>query len=195
MNIYPSILFDSGEEAREWVEKAAETGKYSRMQVDFVDGEYANRPAIEVAGYEYIKNYSNIKFDAHLMVTEKNIERHVTDCQKFGFDRIIVQMESVASPEKYNALSLDIHSPVRAIEPFFSKINYVNIMSIEPGFGGQEYLDLVNEKIDFLNNWRRIKDFRFLICVDGGVEKELLPELEKLGVDEVVVGVKRLLQW
>jgi Pentose-5-phosphate-3-epimerase len=195
MRIYPSILFDDIEEAGSWIKQAADSDKYDRMQIDFVDSDFTNRGEIPVLGYKDKINFPHLKFDAHLMVTQKNINRYVSDCLKVGFDRIIVQMESVSEPEKYSALSLDIHSPIRAVEPFLPKINYINVMSIEPGFGGQEFMDTVTEKIKLLNEWRQIKHYRYSICVDGGVEKGVLPTLEKLGVDEVVVGVKRLLQW
>jgi len=195
MNIYPSILFDSGDEAREWIKKAAETGKYERMQVDFVDGEYTTHKTAEAADFEVIKTFSHLKFDAHLMVVEKNIDGYIEKCQKTGFDRVIVQMESVAKPEKYNALSIDIHTPIKAIEPYLKKLKYINMMSIEPGFGGQKMSDEVIEKIKLLNQWRKVHNFEYLLCVDGGVDKERLTELEQMGIDDVVVGVKRLLQW
>jgi len=195
MKIYPSILFDKKEEAEEWIKKAAETEKYERMQVDFVDGEYTTHKTVPVEAFIFIKKYPHIKFDAHLMVTQNNIDKYLSECKQAGFDRIIVQMESVSNPEKYQALSIDIHSPVKSIEPYLKNLNYINVMSIEPGFGGQKLRDEVIKKIKLLSEWREFHKFKYLICVDGGVEKEMLPELEKLGVDEVVVGVKRLLQW
>lgn len=195
MRIYPSILFDDPSEAEEWIKKAAETEKYQRMQVDFVDGEYVARKTIDPNDCKIIKDFSHIKFDTHLMVTQNNIDKYLRECIQVGFDRIIVQMESVSNPEKYKSLSIDIHSPLKAVEPYLKNLEYINVMSIEPGFGGQEFINAVSEKIRFLNEWRQIKHYRYSICVDGGMEKDMLLELEKLGADEVVVGVKRLLQW
>jgi len=194
MRIYPSILFDDINEAEEWIKKAAETGKYERMQVDFVDGEYANHKSAEVQDFKFLNNFENIKFDAHLMVTQNNLDKYLRECEIL-FDRTIVQMESVADPSKYKALSIDIHSPIKVIEPYLKNIEYVNVMAIEPGFGGQEFQDEVIKKIELLSEWREVKKLGYLICVDGGVEKQSLSELEKSGADEVVVGVKRLLQW
>lgn len=178
-----------------WIRRAAETGRYKRMQVDFVGEAYTDRPAIEVGGFEYIRKYPNIGFDAHLMVTENDIQKYVKECKKTGFERIIVQMESVSDAGRYKALSIDIHSPIRAIEQYLPNLDYINVMSIEPGYGGQSFDDEVFDKIGLLANWRRSQGYQYLICVDGGVERSFLPRLSDLGVDEVVVGVQRLLEW
>lgn len=99
-------------------------------------------------------------------------------------------MESVSRPEDFDCLALDVHSPVEAIEPYLSRLKLVNLMAIEPGFGGQEMDPGILDKVSFL---RSLGDFK--ICVDGGVEQEHLPALRKLGVDEVAVGARRVLEW
>ena len=63
-------------------------------------------------------------------------------------------------------------------------------MAIEPGFGGQELDPRIFERVSYLRNLGS-----FVIAVDGGVEKEHVQKFEDLGVDEVVVGAKRLLSW
>ena len=68
-------------------------------------------------------------------------------------------------------------------------------VELEPGFGGQPFNPEVIDKIKQLNSLRIQSKFKYRICVDGGVEKEHLNELEKAGADEVAVGVKRVLEW
>lgn len=189
MQIIPAILTNDPEEFENLMARVLH--KYDRVQIDFIDGEYANNKSIRVEECKSIRNYPEIKFDAHLMVVEKNLESYLSNLD--GFDRIIVQMESISRPEDFDCLALDIHSPIEAIKPYLPKLKLVNLMSIEPGIGGQE-LDLgIFEKVSYLSNLRSLGDFK--IAVDGGIEQEHLTKLEELGVDEVVVGASRMLSW
>lgn len=184
MQIIPSILTNNKTQAEKWLKQIKDSGKFDRVQVDFIDGEYTNNQTIFPTNLE---NTSSLKLDAHLMVVQSNLAKYVSSL--VGFDRVIVQMESISNPEDFDCLALDIHSPIEAIKPYLSKLKLVNLMSIEPGFGGQEFIDKVFEKINVLRNQG------FKIAVDGGAEKEYLDELEKAGVDEVVVGAARVLSW
>jgi ribulose-phosphate 3-epimerase len=187
MKIIPAILTNNIEEFNSLVMQVS--SKYSRVQVDFVDGEYANNLTLRPAEVDIVP-YPQISFDAHLMVTENNLLNFYLTAQKKGFSRVIVQAESIAKPEDYDCLSLDIHSPLALIKPFLSKLKYINLMSIEPGFGGQKLDFTIFNKISYLRPLGN-----FTIAVDGGVEKEHLQKLEELGVDEVVVGAARMLEW
>lgn len=181
MKTIPTILTNDPNEFNDLIVRLSP--KYDRVQIDFIDGEYTNNKTLMPEEIE-----SNLKMDAHLMVTEKNLSEYLKYANKFN--RVIVQMESVARPEAYKCLALDIHSPIEAVKPYLQNLKYLNLMAIEPGFGGQE-LDLtIFNKISNLRNLGS-----FVIAVDGGVEKEHLQKLEDLGVDEVVVGAKRLLSW
>lgn len=188
MKIIPAILTNDIEEFENFLARISQTRKYDRVQIDFVDGEFAASVSIKVERCKSIKDYPDIKFDAHLMVTQTNLETYLSDLS--GFDRIIVEMESISRPEDFDCLALDIHSPIEAIKPYLSNLKLVNLMSIEPGMGGQELIDLIFSKVSLL---RPLGNFK--IAVDGGVEQEHLAKLESLGVDEVVVGASRVLSW
>lgn len=188
MKIIPAILTGNLKEFDDLMNGIRLDDKYDRVQIDFIDGEYTNNKSLRVEELESVSKYPQIKFDAHLMVIEKNLQEYIKKLE--GFNRVIVQMESVARPEAYKCLALDIHSPIEAVKPYLQNLKYLNLMAIEPGFGGQE-LDLrIFERVSYLRNLGN-----FTIAVDGGVEKEHLQKLEDLGVDEVVVGAKRLLSW
>lgn len=191
MDIIPAILTNDPEEFENLVARVAQ--KYNRAQVDFVDGEFAASVSIKVERCKSIKDYPEIKFDAHLMVTQTNLEAYLSNLS--GFDRIIVQMESISKPEDFDCLALDIHSPIEAIKPYLAKLKLINLMDIEPGLGGQKLETSIFEKITKLIKWRNDEMFKFEVSVDGGVEQEHLAKLESLGVDEVVVGAARMLSW
>ncbi|KKU99415.1 hypothetical protein A3H89_00025 [Candidatus Amesbacteria bacterium RIFCSPLOWO2_02_FULL_48_11] len=195
MEIIPAILTSKPGEVRGWLRRVAAAGKFRRVQIDFVDGEYADNRSIKVEECGSIRNYSGIKFDAHLMVVEKNVREYAQAAKEAGFDRIIAQVESISRPEEFSGLALDLHSPVAAIEPYLERLEVVVVMAVEPGRGGQKFSEEVTEKIKRLNKLREQFKLKFKICVDGGVEKEHLSQLAAAGADEAAVGVKRVLDW
>jgi ribulose-phosphate 3-epimerase len=192
--LIPAILTDDPTEARNWIEKIKETGEYERIQVDFVDGEYSNNLTIR-PGDVLVSEFEGLKFDAHLMLVQKNILGWTNEAEISGYQRIISQVESISDPESFSALALDMHSPVAAIEPYLAKLELVVVMAVEPGFGGQKFSDETIEKIKNLNSLRIQSSLKFRICVDGGVQKEHLAVLQAAGADEAAVGVKRVLEW
>ncbi len=196
MEIIPAILTADKRKLEEWLGLISESGKFERVQIDFVDGEYANNKSVNVEEMESIGILKyRLMYDAHLMVIEKNVGKYLTMTKNVGFDRIIVQFESVSSLQDFTGLALDMHSPVEAIEPYLRNLEVVVVMGVEPGFGGQKFNEEVIKKIKRLSSLKEVNSFEYRICVDGGVDQEQLPELEAAGADEVAVGVGRVLKW
>lgn len=194
MEIVPAVLTDDPDELDELLRRIRDSKKFSRVQIDFIDGEYAANKTIRPLDCDLIL-YHPIKFDAQLMVTENNLWEWTRYAQKMGFDRIIPQVESISEPEKFDCLAMDFHSPVAVLEPHLAKLKYVLVMSVEPGFGGQEFVNAAIPDVEELVRLRQERGWKYLIGVDGGVEQIHLEFLEKHGVDEVAVGVKRVLEW
>jgi ribulose-phosphate 3-epimerase len=188
------VLTDDPGEARDLIEKVEKSGKFGRVQVDFVDGEYNTNLTI-LPGDILVSEFSGLKFDAHLMVVQKNIGRWANEAEVAGYDRIVAQVESISEPGSFSGLALDVHSPIGAIEPYLGHLEVVVVMAIEPGFGGQEFCDEVIKSIKRLREIRDKFEYKFRICVDGGIQKEHLDELEKAGADEVAVGARRVMEW
>lgn len=195
MQIIPAILTNDTKELDGLLRQIRDSKKFSRVQIDFVDGEYAANKSVSVEECKSIREYSDLKFDAHLMVTENNIGEWSKMAEKFGFDRIIAQVESISHPEDFTCLALDFHSPVAVVQPYLPQLDLVVVMSVEPGFGGQEFVEAAKQTVQELVKLRQEKKYNYKICVDGGIEKEHLPMLQNLGVDEVAVGAKRVLEW
>ncbi len=194
MEIIPAVLTDDPRQAREWLEGIKKSGKFSRVQIDFIDGKYADNKTIEPEEVD-MTPYLELGFDAHLMVVEKNLEKYVRQAKKVGFDRIIAQMESIGHPGELAGLALDVHTGTDILEPYLPGLEVVVVMAVESGFGGQEFDPKVIKKIRVLSGLRREKNYRYRICVDGGVEQDRLAELEAAGADEVAVGAARVLSW
>jgi len=194
IQIVPAILTSSPQELDTWLQKIKDTQKYERVQVDFIDGEYARNRTIKPTEVDLIP-YFPMKFDAHLMVVEDNVLTWGKVAEKMGFDRVIPQLESISAPEDFTGLAMDVHSPVAAIEPYLDSLSVVVVMAVEPGFGGQEFVNLAVNHVKELAALRKEKGWDYRICVDGGIEQLHVPFLEEWGADEVAVGVKRCLEW
>jgi ribulose-phosphate 3-epimerase len=194
MEIIPAILTSSRREAEQQLIKIRDTRQYERVQIDFVDGEFAANKTIRPEEINILP-YFHILFDAHLMVTQNNIKEWSRTAEKVGFDRIIAQFESISEPERFTGLAMDVHSPVEAIEPYLYKLDVVIVMAVEPGFGGAEFINAAVEHVKKLARDRKMNSHHYKICVDGGVEVIHLPFLREWGADEVAVGAERVLSW
>jgi ribulose-phosphate 3-epimerase len=190
MEIIPAILTDDPGEARGLISKVKENGKYTRIQVDFVDGEYNDNRTF-LPGDLLVSDFPELKFDAHLMVVQNNIVQWANEAELAGYEHIIAQVESISNPQDYRGLALDVHSPVGVIEPYLENLEKVVVMAVEPGFGGQEFDNRIIERLKRLSRLRRENNYKYKICVDGGVQQEHLSMLENAGADEAAVGVKR----
>ena len=194
MKIVPAILTNDLKELNEMLRKIRDAKKFERVQIDFIDGEYAANRTIRPSECDLIP-YLPIKFDAQLMVTENNVWEWAKYAEKVGFERIIPQVESISEPEKFDCLAMDMHSPVEVLKPYLKNLKYVLVMSVEPGFGGQEFVNEATEDIKKLSELRRVRGYKYEIGADGGIEKEHLKILEEVGADEAAVGARRVLEW
>lgn len=194
MQIVPAILSNESRVVRDWLKILRDLKKFEKIQIDFIDGEYVDNKTIKPCDLD-IMPYLPLVFDAHLMVTQNNVDAYARCCRKVGYDRVIPQVESISTPENYEGLALDIHSPVEAIEPYLRNLEVVVVMAVEPGHGGQSFDARVLQKTNRLRDLRKYRNGRFRICVDGGVHQEYLQELAEAGADEVAVGADRVLTW
>lgn len=193
MLIIPAILTNDVTELDNLLRQIRDSKKYSRVQIDFVDGEFAKNLTIKPSDCDLIP-YMPLKFDAHLMVKGDNVLFWGKVAEQMGFDRVIMQMEFGESDD-YKCLGIDLDTPVETIQKRLKDLELVLLMSVRAGFGNQKFDVGALEKISYLSNLRNLRNLKFKICVDGGIEQEHLPILEKLGVDEVAVGAKRVLEW
>lgn len=193
MQIIPAILTSDVQELDSLLRKIRENKKFERVQIDFVDGVFANNLTVKPIEVDMVP-YLPLKFDAHLMVKGDNALFWGKNAAQMGFERVIMQVESGESDD-YKCVGIDLNTPAEAVQKRLKDLELVLLMSVKAGFGNQKFDERVIGKIRQIGQMREIGRYDFKICVDGGVEKEYLPTLEKLGVDEVAVGAKRVLEW
>lgn len=198
VKIIPAILTNSPEEARELISKAE--GLVDRVQIDIIDGEFANNKTIFPEAMESVD--TNLLFDYHLMV--KNPVNWIEKCVRGQADRVIGQIELMSDQKEFIekatslglkvGLGIDIDTPVTSIdESLFSDIDVLLLMSVKAGFAGQQFELRVWDKIKEIMIIKQKHDARFNLCVDGGITKELYNDMAKTHVNEVAVG-KRIFE-
>ena len=104
MEIIPAILTSKPGEVRGWLRRVAAAGKFRRVQIDFVDGEYADNRSIKVEECGSIRNYSGIKFDAHLMVVEKNVREYAQAAKEAGIEYELVKVTDINEIMKFGIM-------------------------------------------------------------------------------------------
>ncbi len=198
MKIIPAILTnDLGELTS--LENIAE-GAVDRIQIDVIDAKFAPNSTIDPAVLKNINTILNLDF--HLMV--KDPIEWIEHCVAGEKNRIIGQIEYMANQNEFidtvlnskslPGLALDLPTPVDKLDKeVLSKIDVILLMSVPAGFAGQEFNLDVWTKISQIIKIRKDSNLEFKVCIDGGITKELINQMESQGVDEVAVG-KRIFE-
>lgn len=192
MILSPSMLSADFSKLGEQIKEVEKAGA-QWLHIDVMDGIFVPNISFGACVYKCIRAMSNLFFDVHLMITDP--ERYIEDFAKAGADMITFHVEATKKAdeciEKIHALgkkagiSLNPGTPVEAVKPYLDKVDMVLVMSVNPGYGGQSYIEDVNPKITEL---RKLCGDDFLIQVDGGVKKSNIKSVVDLGANVIVAG-------
>jgi ribulose-phosphate 3-epimerase len=180
-----------GEQVRE-----VESAGADLLHVDVMDGRFVPNLSIGVPVVEALRRLTRLPLDVHLMIEEP--ARYVDTFARAGADWITVHVEAerhlhrtlqqVRGLGLRAGVALNPATPVSLIEPVAGGVDLVLVMSVNPGFGGQRFIEPVRDKIAALARLRRERRLRFDIEVDGGVDAANAGALARLGADVLVVG-------
>ena len=164
------------------------------IHVDVMDGKFVNNKSFTVGDIRKFDNISKKPFDIHLMV--KNPIKYINDIALFNIDTISFHYEAVKNIEEVIELiknygikvgiAVNPKTDINVLTPYLNKIDTVLVMSVEPGYSGQPFIESTYEKVEKLKELININNSKALIEVDGGVNTENAPMLKEKGVDILV---------
>lgn len=192
MILSPSILSaDFGILAKQI--KEAESAGAQWLHIDVMDGHFVPNITFAMPVIKSIRKYTDMFLDVHLMI--ESPEKYIDAFIDSGADGVTFHIEATDKPEecidmirgrgRQVGISVKPDTPVSAIEEYLDKVDMVLVMTVEPGYGGQEYLERVNGKIEYIRE-KMGKDFK--IQVDGGINAENIDKALSVGANVIVAG-------
>ena len=166
------------------------------FHLDVMDGRFVPNITFGMPVIKAIRPLSDKPFDVHLMIAEP--ERYIEDFKKAGADILSIHLE--ASTHLHRSLqairqcgmksgvALNPHSPVESIEHVLTETDLVCLMSVNPGFGGQKFIESTYEKVRRLKAMILEQGTNTLIEIDGGVSDANAQLLKEAGANVLVAG-------
>jgi len=195
IGIVPSILSADFTRLGEQVREAEEAGA-QRIQVDIMDGHFVPNITMGPLVVEAVRRCTKLPLEDHLMIS--NSETYIEEFAKAGADVIIVHQEvsphlhriiqQIKAAGKMAGIALTPSTPVIMLEDILSMLDMVLIMTVNPGFGGQNFIPETLPKIARL---RQVIEQRGLDCdieVDGGIHESIVPLVVQAGANLLVAG-------
>lgn len=195
VKIAPSLIAADFTRLGEQIMAAEEFGA-DLLHIDVMDGRFVPNITLGPFIIQQIRGITKLPFDVHLMIVEP--ERHLESFVKAGADRITIHYE--ATPNVHMTLmqikelgvqagiALNPHTPAHAIIDLMSMVDIINVMTVNPGFGGQTYLPAMTSKIARLRAMIGDVQRRIDLEVDGGINFETAPTVSQAGANVLIAG-------
>ncbi|SDF40454.1 ribulose-phosphate 3-epimerase [Sporolituus thermophilus] len=195
VKIAPSLLAADFTRLAEEIKKVEQAGA-DLLHLDIMDGHFVPNLTFGAPVVAALRQVSKLPFDVHLMVT--NPQEHINAFVKAGADWITVHAET--HPHLHRLLqtikdhgvragiALNPSTPLATIEEVLPDVDMVLLMSVNPGFGGQQFISNVLDKIRRLRQMITERNLSVTIEVDGGINAETAPAVVAAGATVLVAG-------
>ena len=166
------------------------------LHLDIMDGHFVPNISFGPQVVKAIRPLTKIFFDIHLMCSKPEIL--LEPFAEAGADEMIIHVElgdhvpaliwKIKSLGKKVGLAVNPPTAISEVEPFLDKIDLLLVMTVNPGFGGQEFIHETLPKIQQAEIWRLERKLSYRISVDGGINHQTVAECARAGADTFVAG-------
>lgn len=195
VEIVPSILSADFARLAEEIRRV-EQGGARMLHIDVMDGHFVPNLTIGPPVLASIRKATRLRLDVHLMISEP--DRYIGAFLEAGADQISVHQEACLHLDRTlrwiraqgvpAGVVLNPATPVTMLEDVLEIADFVLVMSVNPGFGGQEFIPSALRKVRALDRRRKEWNLPYRIEIDGGVNQDNLADVVRAGCDWIVVG-------
>jgi len=193
--IAPSILSADFSKLGDEIQAVEKAGA-DWIHVDVMDGHFVPNITMGPLVVEAVRRSTKLPIDVHLMITAP--DRYIADFAAAGADYIAVHQEACTHLHRTIQLirekgakpgvALNPATPVETLQWILADLDFVVVMSVNPGFGGQQFIPSSLDKIAQLKTMIRERELPTLIQIDGGVNGGTISRISQAGVDVFVAG-------
>ena len=195
IKLAPSILSANFARLLEDVKKVEKAG-CEYLHIDVMDGHFVPNITLGPAIVKSLRKDVNMVFDTHLMI--ENPDNYIKDFVDAGSDLIVVHAEAcrhlhrtIQNIKSYNVkagVALNPATSIESIKHIIEDVDMVLIMTVNPGFGGQSFIESMLEKIKELKQLIDDKNLNVDIQVDGGIKPDNIHKVVEAGANIIVAG-------
>ena len=166
------------------------------LHLDIMDGHFVPNISFGPEMVRVCRKITRMFLDVHLMCAKPEIL--IEPFAKAGADSMSIHVElddrvddliwRIRAVGKKVGLAINPPTPIAAVEPYLKKIDLLLIMTVNPGFGGQPFIEETIPKVQQAATWRRERKLSYRIEVDGGINNETAAECARVGADTFVSG-------
>ena len=176
--------------------KMVNNSKANWFHIDVMDGVFVPNISFGTPIMNVLKKYAKKPLDVHLMIV--NPDKYLEKFAELGSEVLTVHIEActhlhrtvqkIKSLNMKAGVAINPHTPVSSLESIITEVDLVCVMSVNPGFGGQSFIDSTYQKVKDLKLLIEKYKSKALIEIDGGVNSENAKKLSEKGADVLVAG-------
>jgi ribulose-phosphate 3-epimerase len=195
VKLAPSILSADFSRLGEQVAEVAKAGA-DYIHVDVMDGHFVPNITIGAPVVASLRSWTDLPLDVHLMIERP--EAHISQFAEAGADIITVHVEAAAHLHRLVeaikglgvkvGVSLNPATPLSSLDEVLPLLDLVLVMTVNPGFGGQTFIDSMMDKITRLRKILDDRQLRVELEVDGGITTNIAPKVAEAGAEVLVAG-------
>lgn len=195
VKIFPSVLSANFRRLGQQIEEIESAGA-DGVHLDVMDGRFVPNITIGPFIVEAVRQATTLPLDVHLMIVEP--ERYIGDFARVGADMISVHQEAcphlhrtiqqIKQLGKKAGVVLNPSTPLVTLEEILTEVDFILLMSVNPGFGGQSFIESSVEKVRRLRSWLVERGAHAEIEIDGGIDPKTAPPVVTAGAMILVAG-------